>query len=100
MRRTTSAAFTSALSAPNGAEPCPGVPRTRSRRHITPFSATVIVTFWPAWVSMTSPPDSVMHVVRGDGVAFVVECPLGSPVAAGLLVGDGEVEQGALRTKP
>ena len=25
----------------NGIEPCPGVPRTRSRRHATPFSATV-----------------------------------------------------------
>ena len=40
-RCTTPAALTSALSMRNGIEPWPGVPRTRSRRHATPFSPTV-----------------------------------------------------------
>ncbi len=53
------AAFTSALSAPYGIEPWPGVPFTRSRRHATPFSPTCTLTLsWPPCV-LTVPPFSV-----------------------------------------
>ena len=43
-RSTIWAALTSALSAPNGIEPCPGVPLTRSLRHAIPFSPMLTVT--------------------------------------------------------
>jgi hypothetical protein len=41
-RDTTLAALTSALSEPYGIDPWPGVPRSRNRRHATPFSPTVM----------------------------------------------------------
>ena len=37
------------------------------------------------------------HVLRADGVPVVVDHVLGAPVPAGLLVGDAEVDQRALR---
>ena len=40
IRRTTSAAVTSALSVRKGCDPCPGVPRTRILVQNVPFSAT------------------------------------------------------------
>ena len=43
-RCTIAAALISALSAPYGRDPCPGVPLTRSRRQATPFSPTFMVT--------------------------------------------------------
>ena len=56
------------------------------------------------------PPDSVLadgrpaahlrqDVVAGNGVPVLVDHPLGTPAPAGLLVGDAEVDQRALRTK-
>ena len=59
-RRTTSAAVTSALSVRNGIEPWPGVPRTTSRRQLTPFSPTVTGSFGPDLVGIGTPPLSVM----------------------------------------
>jgi hypothetical protein len=61
MRRTTSAAFSSALSVRNGIEPCPGVPRTRIRHQYVPFSPTMMGSFGPDEVGsgIRNPPDSV-----------------------------------------
>ena len=58
-RLTTSAAVSSALSAPNGIDPWPGVPRTTNRRQAKPFSATFISTWRPPARPDTSPPFSV-----------------------------------------
>ena len=61
MRRTTSAAFTRALSVRSGIEPCPGVPRTRSLHQYVPFSATMTGSFGPPddGNGMRNPPISV-----------------------------------------
>ena len=97
-RRTISAALTSALSAPNGIEPWPGVPVTRSRRHAMPFSPTLTVTWrWPCVVDRRPAAELGEHVVGVDRVPMVLGHPLGAPHAAGLLVGDAEVDQVALR---
>ena len=37
------------------------------------------------------------HVIAADGIPVLLAHPLGAPVAAGLLVGDAEVDEGALR---
>ena len=58
-RLITAAAFTSALSLRNGAEPWPGVPRRRRRRHATPFSATFMPTNGASAGPECSPPLSV-----------------------------------------
>ena len=60
MRRTTSAAFTSALSVRNGVDACPGVPLTRSVPHQVPFSPTMIGSLLPVGVGIGKPPASVM----------------------------------------
>ena len=61
MRRTTSAAFTSALSVRRGIDPCPGVPWTRSLHQYVPFSATMTGSFGPLidGRGMRKPPASV-----------------------------------------
>jgi hypothetical protein len=56
---TTAAAFTRALSDPNGIEPCPGVPRTVRRRQATPFSPTVTPTVGAVAGPPCRPPFSV-----------------------------------------
>ena len=60
MRRTTSAAFTRALSTRKLCEPWPGVPVTRRVHQKQPFSATISGSFSPPGVSVGMPPDSVM----------------------------------------
>ena len=62
MRRTTSAAFTRALSVRNGIEPWPGVPLTRIRRQYAPFSPTMTGSFGPPaeGSGIRNPPDSVI----------------------------------------
>ena len=59
MRRTTSAAVTSALSVRNGCEPCPGVPCTRILVQNVPFSPTSTGSRGPAGDGIWKPPDSV-----------------------------------------
>jgi hypothetical protein len=59
IRRTTSAAVTSALSVRNGCEPCPGVPRTVSFDQNVPFSPTTTGRRGPTGVGTWKPPDSV-----------------------------------------
>ena len=59
MRRTTSAAVTSALSVWNGCEPWPGVPCTRIFVQKVPFSPTSTGSRGPAGVGIWNPPDSV-----------------------------------------
>ncbi len=59
MRRTTSAAVTSALSVRNGCDPCPGVPFTRILVQKVPFSPTTTGRRGPAGVGIWKPPASV-----------------------------------------
>ena len=55
-----SADVISALSAPYGIEPWPGVPWTRRRRQARPFSATLTVTWrMPSRPTADHPPVSV-----------------------------------------
>lgn len=99
-RRTTSAAFTSALSLPKGIDPCDGVPRTRNRRHAMPFT-NVHDNAARAVVGRQRPAAHFgNHVVTPDRVPVMVDHPFGSPLTATLLVGDAEIDQGALRTEP
>ena len=60
MRRTTSAAVTSALSVRNGREPWPGVPATVRCRQLAPFSPTVTPSTCPSRVGIGTPPLSVI----------------------------------------
>ena len=57
--RTTSAAFTTALSAPNGVDPWLGVPVTTMSTTAPPFSPVTTSTFVPCAPSLTMPPTSV-----------------------------------------
>ena len=61
IRRTTSAAFTTALSLLNGIDPWPAVPRTRSSTQWVPFSPTIIGNLGPDLdgSGISNPPDSV-----------------------------------------
>ena len=59
-RRTTSAAFTSALSVRNGCDACPGVPVMRKVHHHVPFSPTITGSFGPDGLGIGMPPDSVI----------------------------------------
>src|SRR4026208_2222516 len=61
MRRTPSAAVTSALSVRNGREPWPGVPATVRCRQFAPFSPTGTPSTWPR--------------AGGGGAAARRECP-------------------------
>ena len=80
-RRTTSAAFTSALSAPNGTDPWPGVPRTRRRRHATPFSRDGHVDArTPLGCPSVQAARLGQHVVGRDRVALVIGASTPRPV--------------------
>jgi hypothetical protein len=59
IRVMSSDAFTRALSALYGIEPCPGVPFTRRRVHCEPFSAVMIGSFAPLPIGNRAPPNSV-----------------------------------------
>ena len=100
MRRTTSAAVTSALSVRNGCEPCPGVPCTRIFVQNVPFSRDQHREARPCRRRHLEPARLGEHVVGVHGVALVVEQPVGAPGAERLLVGDREVDQRALRAEP
>ena len=77
----------------NGIEPWPGVPRTRSRRQATPFSPTVTPIAGCLRRAVVQAAALGQQVVAADRVGVVVGHPAGAVGAAGLLVGDGEVEQ-------
>ena len=100
MRRTTSAAVTSALSVRNGCDPWPGVPRTVSFDQKVPFSPTSTGRRVPLGVGHLEPTRLGEHVVGVHRVALVVEQPVRAPHALCLLVGDREVDQRALGPEP
>ena len=68
-------------------------PHAQAAPRRRPSRPTVIVTRLAAIGAHHEPARLGEHVVGGDRVALVVERPLGTPLAAGFLVGDGEVDQ-------
>ena len=99
MRRTTSAAFTSALSVRNGVDAWPGVPLTRSVAHQRALLAhddRELVARGRRDREAARFGDDVVALHR---VALVLDEMTGAVGAQGLLVGDGQVHQVAGRAE-
>ncbi len=102
MRRTTSAAFTRALSVRHGCDPWPAVPEMRRLilHQPLPFSATITGSL--SRCPRAREEDAARlgdHVVGLHRVAFVVDQVARSVGAEGFLVGDREIGERALRAE-
>ena len=96
-RRTTSAAFTKALSVRRGCEACPGVPRTVMVHQKAPFSPVMTGQADPAGARHGEAARLGDEVVAADLVGHVLGQPLRAVAAEGLLVGDADEQAGRPR---